>query len=165
MCRFRPECLAPQAWPRPAGLPVSGRIWNNRPSSTPQGSALPPRSLPSDPSKKRNCPSCRLIRLFLLVAAFLLIALWTQPELLLPKGIDLGKLVGDLVAVLFVLLLGWQIWRYVRERRNGEHDDGLTWTGHPRRPPPRTPEELAALAERARQQQAAASASRHDEAR
>lgn len=113
---------------------------------------MPPRSLPTEPSKKRNCPSCRLIRLFLLVAAFLLIALWTQPELLLPRGIDLGKLAGDVVAVVFVLLLGWQVWRYVRERRNGEHDDGLTWTGHSRRPPPRTPEELAALAERARQQ-------------
>ena len=135
-----------------------GGIWNNLACFTAsQGFALPPRSLPTEPSKKRNCPSCRLIRLFLLVAAFLLIALWTQPELLLPRGIDLGKLAGDVVAVVFVLLLGWQVWRYVRERRNGEHDDGLTWTGHSRRPPPRTPEELAALAERARQQASARS--------
>ncbi len=136
-----------------------GGIWNNQVCFTAsQGFALPPRSLPPEPSKKRNCPSCRLIRLFLLVAAFLLIALWTQPELLLPKGIDLGKLAGDVVAVVFVLLLGWQVWRYVRERRNGEHDDGLTWTGHSRRPPPRTPEEQAALAARAQQQASARTA-------
>lgn len=114
--------------------------------------------MPPEPSKKRNCPSCRLIRLFLLVAAFLLIALWTQPELLLPKGLDLGKLAGDVVAVVFVLLLAWQVWRYLRERRNGEHDDGLTWTGYSRRPPPRTPEEQAALAERAQQQASARTA-------
>ena len=118
--------------------------------------ALPPRSKPQRPATNwRNCPSCKRIRAFLLLAAVILVAMWTQPELALPPGFDYPKLIGDLFAVVFVVLLVWQIWRYIKERQAGKHNDGLTWMGTPRRPPPRTPEEQAALAERARQEAAA----------
>ena len=117
---------------------------------------MPPRSnKPARPGNNwRNCPSCKRIRAFLLLAAVILVAMWTQPDLALPPGFDYPKLIGDLFGLVFLALLGWQVWRYVRERRAGKHNDGLTWMGTPRRPPPRSPEEQAALAERARQEAA-----------
>lgn len=114
---------------------------------------MPPRSKPPRPGTNwRDCPACKRIRAFLLLAVVILVAMWTQPELALPTGFDYPKLLGDVFAVVFVVLLGWQLWRYLRERRAGKHNDGLTWMGTPRHPPPRTPEELEALAARARQE-------------
>lgn len=85
----------------------------------------------------KDCPICRFMRRFLLVAAFLLIAIWAQPDWALDPGIDYGALVGDAFALLFIAVLIWKVLAYRRERRQGKHDDGLTWMGTSRRPSPR----------------------------
>ena len=89
----------------------------------------------SDPN---NCPLCRFLRRFLFVAAFLLVAIWAQPDWALAPGVDYGALVGDGFALIFVIVLVWKALAYRKEKRQGKHDDGLTWMGTSRRPSPRS---------------------------
>jgi hypothetical protein len=74
---------------------------------------------------QKPCKACQLIRRFLLLAAGLLGVLYLQPDWRLPPGFDYGKLVGDLFALVFVLLLGWKIYQYRRDLKSGAEKDRI----------------------------------------
>gem|GEM_PF-2964251 len=76
-------------------------------------------------SPKLPCKACQLIRRFLLLAAGLLGVLYLQPDWRLPAGINYGKLIGDLFALVFVLLLGWKIYQYRRDLKSGAEKDRI----------------------------------------
>ncbi len=74
---------------------------------------------------QKPCKACQLIRRFLLLAAGLLGVLYLRPDWRLPPGFDYGKLVGDLFALVFVLLLGWKIYQYRRDLKSGAEKDRI----------------------------------------
>jgi len=66
--------------------------------------------------KKKDCVVCRNIRYFLIIAALLLVMVWSQPGWALPGGFDYSTLVGDLFLLAFLLTFGWKFWVYYRDK-------------------------------------------------
>jgi hypothetical protein len=77
-------------------------------------SPLPPK--PPTPPTRKACKVCQTIRHFLILAAFLLLMLWVQPEWRLPAGFDYSALVGDLFLLAFIAMLGYKYWQYRKDR-------------------------------------------------
>ena len=79
---------------------------------------MPPK-LPPKPLHKpapKACKVCQTIRHFLILAAFLIVMLWLQPEWRLPAGFDYSTLVGDLFLLAFIAMLGYKYWLYRKDR-------------------------------------------------
>ena len=74
-----------------------------------------PRTRPGKPGQ--DCKVCRTIRRFLLLAALLLVLVWSQPDWRLPPHYDYSTLVGDLFLLAFVLVFAWKYYVYRREQR------------------------------------------------
>ena len=75
------------------------------------------------------CKVCRLLRVFLVSAGSLLLLMWMRPDWHLPPGWDYGRLLSDVVVLLFLAVLGWKYWQH--RRRHPDADDDLVV------PPPR----------------------------
>jgi hypothetical protein len=93
---------------------------------------------PSAPRvRQRTCRACVWTRYFLVVAAVLVIGLWSGSAIVLPEGFDYSLLVGDvfLWAFLAVLVVKWIQWR--RSPDDSGHHHRLTWLGQSRPPGPR----------------------------
>jgi hypothetical protein len=82
----------------------------------------------------KACRTCLWVRYFLILAAFLVIGLWSGTSLELPLGIDYNELTGHLFLASFLIVLAVKWWQSKRSNREGHRDDGLTWTGRSRRP-------------------------------
>jgi hypothetical protein len=52
----------------------------------------------------------------LILAAFLLILLWSDPDWRLPPGFDYATLVGDLFLWAFLAMVAYKAWRYYKDR-------------------------------------------------
>jgi hypothetical protein len=71
----------------------------------------------TDPkAKNKDCKVCRHIRQFLILAAVLLVLMWSQPDWRLPAGIDYTTLVGDLFLWAFLALFGYKAWQHYKDR-------------------------------------------------
>jgi hypothetical protein len=67
-------------------------------------------------NKRPPCPACQQIRRFLLLAALILLLMWSKPDLRVPAWLDLTTLVGDLFLLAFVLLFGYKLWQHYRNK-------------------------------------------------
>lgn len=81
----------------------------------PHPSPKPSAKTPAKPPQK-VCKVCQTVRHFLILAAFLLVMLWVQPEWRLPAGFDYSTLVGDLFLLAFIGMLGYKYWLYRKDR-------------------------------------------------
>ena len=75
---------------------------------------MPPKTPLKPPQKP--CKVCQTVRHFLILAAFLLIMLWVNPEWRLPAGYDYSTLVGDLFLLAFIGMVGYKYWLYRKDR-------------------------------------------------
>ncbi len=72
---------------------------------------------PKNIQKKRPvCQACQQIRRFLLLAAFIMLLMWSQPDLRLPAWIDLTTLVGDLFLLAFLGTVAYKLWQHHRNK-------------------------------------------------
>jgi hypothetical protein len=77
-----------------------------------------PTSSPKAKAKAKNkdCKVCRHIRQFLILAAALLVLMWSQPDWRLPAGIDYTTLVGDVFLWSFLALFAFKAWQHYKDR-------------------------------------------------
>lgn len=70
------------------------------------------------PSKTKNkdCKICRQIRHFLILAAVLLILIWSQPDWRLPPGFDYATMVGDVFLWAFLAMLAYKAWQHYKDK-------------------------------------------------
>lgn len=88
------------------------RGWHNRQQTLKQ----PMRPNPNAKAKNKDCKVCRQIRQFLILAAALLVLLWSQPDWRLPQGIDYATLVGDVFLWGFLALFAFKAWQHYKDR-------------------------------------------------
>ena len=88
------------------------RGWHNR-DQTPEH---PMRPTPLPKAKSKDCKVCRHIRQFLILAAALLVLMWSQPGWRLPAGIDYATLVGDVFLWSFLALFAFKAWQHYKDR-------------------------------------------------
>lgn len=61
-------------------------------------------------AKKKPCKLCLRIRVFLILVGCVVAAKFMVPDLALPKGVNYGAIVGDLVIFAFFAVLAWKWW-------------------------------------------------------
>jgi hypothetical protein len=69
-------------------------------------------SIQRSKDKGKDCKTCKQIRYFLVIAAAILMLMWSQPDWRLPPGFDYATLVGDLFLWAFLLVFAYKAWRY-----------------------------------------------------
>lgn len=62
-------------------------------------------------NKHMNCPACRLVRVFLLLAVPIMMMMWFQPELPLLKSINLTYAFANLVGFACVCVIAFKAYR------------------------------------------------------
>jgi disulfide bond formation protein DsbB len=79
-------------------------------------------------AKKKPCKLCLRVRVFLILVGCVVAAKFLVPDLALPKGINYGAIVGDLVIVAFIAVFAWKWWEHRQnEKAQAEREKLEPW--------------------------------------